>query len=194
MEERKEFKFYRSYYDVFEKLTTVRAKYEFIKALLDKEFLNVEPMRLSRDAEFAYISQKHSIERQCKGFIDRQLRNDPKVDPAVGGKADPKQQIEKEEKKEKERVIQESFLMFWDMYDHKQDRKPCEKLWRKIPTSEYSRIFAHVPVYVKSTPDKAFRKHPKTYLNQEAWNNDVIAPAEVKPEQKYVSQFKDLGW
>ena len=53
---RKGFNFYRSYYDVFNKLPE-KDKLEFIKALLDKQFLDVEPSKLTGMVDFAWISQ-----------------------------------------------------------------------------------------------------------------------------------------
>jgi hypothetical protein len=67
-----------------------------------------------------------------------------------------------------------TFNDFWNAYDHKQDRARCEKLWKKIEQSEKEKMMAHVDVYVASTPDKKFRKHPATYLYNKSWENEVI--------------------
>lgn len=32
---------------------------------------------------------------------------------------------------------------------------------------------AHVPSYVKSTPNKSYRKYPMTYLNNESWLDEI---------------------
>ena len=32
----------------------------------------------------------------------------------------------------------------------------------------------HLPHYIKSTPDKQFRKHPSTYLNNQGWFDEII--------------------
>lgn len=32
----------------------------------------------------------------------------------------------------------------------------------------------HLEVYIKATPDKQYRKHPMTYLNNKSWNDEVI--------------------
>lgn len=91
MEERKHFKFYRSYYEVAQELPPEEG-YHFLMAIFQKQFCDKEP-DLKGMAKFAYISQKHSIEAQVKGYKDRQLRSDPakapSVAPAAGGSEAP---------------------------------------------------------------------------------------------------------
>lgn len=76
--------------------------------------------------------------------------------------------------------IDNTFDTFWDLYDKKVDKGVCEKKWSKIPKSKHEHIFAHVKEYVKSTPDKQIRKNPETYLNREAWENEIIRYSEQK--------------
>ena len=33
---------------------------------------------------------------------------------------------------------------------------------------------AHIPLYIKSTPDKQYRKHPMTYLNNSGWLDEIL--------------------
>lgn len=91
MEERKHFKFYRSYYEVAQELPPEEG-YHFLMAVFEKQFCDKEP-ELKGMAKFAYISQKHSIEAQVKGYKDRQLRNNPSeapsAPPTVGGSEAP---------------------------------------------------------------------------------------------------------
>lgn len=67
--QRKAFNFYRSYFEVFNLLKTDKEKSEFITALLEKQFLNKEPGKLSSMVSLAYKSQEHSIKAQIEGFI-----------------------------------------------------------------------------------------------------------------------------
>jgi hypothetical protein len=68
------------------------------------------------------------------------------------------------------------FDKFWEIYDKKIDRKSCEKIWAKINPSEEEavKIVYAAGEYVKTVTDKQFQKHPKTWLNNESWNNDLI--------------------
>ena len=68
---RKGFNFFRSYYDVYNELTTSKDKLDFIEALLDREFLGIKPTKLKGMAKFAYISQTNSIDSQVKGWEDK---------------------------------------------------------------------------------------------------------------------------
>lgn len=67
---REAFNFYRSYYDVMLMITDKNEQLKYILALLDKQFNGVEP-NLTGQAQFAYISQKHSIDKQIKGWEDK---------------------------------------------------------------------------------------------------------------------------
>jgi hypothetical protein len=68
--ERKHFKFYKSYYDVFCELKNEKEKIAYIEAIFKKQFFNIET-ELNGMAKFAYISQRHNIENQVQGFIDK---------------------------------------------------------------------------------------------------------------------------
>jgi hypothetical protein len=76
----------------------------FIEALLSRQFTGSEPTNLLGMAKFAYISQKHSIDAQLKGFNDKQAAlqrvDNPPSEGGVGGGA--AQEKEKEKEKEKE--------------------------------------------------------------------------------------------
>jgi len=68
-----------------------------------------------------------------------------------------------------------SFDDFWDMYDRRTgSKKKCQEKYSKVSEEDRQKIKSHVPKYVSSTPDKQFRKHPLTYLNQESWNDEII--------------------
>jgi hypothetical protein len=69
-EERKVFNFYRSYYDVLEDIRKPEDKLTFLMALLDRQFKGIEP-NLKDIPKLVYISQKHSIDKQVKGWEDK---------------------------------------------------------------------------------------------------------------------------
>ena len=78
MENRKAFNFYRSYYDVVNELPN-EDKLEFLMALLNKQFNNVEP-ELTGISKFAYISQKYAIDAQVDGYLNK-TKNTPTEPP-----------------------------------------------------------------------------------------------------------------
>lgn len=66
------------------------------------------------------------------------------------------------------------FNVWWDAYQKKTVRGLVLKKWMKIDTNLYPKIFQHTKEYVKATPDKQYRKNPETYINQEAWDSEII--------------------
>ena len=85
------------------------------------------------------------------------------------------------------KLINIPFDEFWSMYDKKQDRAKCEKKWHSLTDEERLLTMNHLPAYIESTPNKQYRKHPATYLNGEAWNNEVISnlPTVTNNQQGY---------
>jgi len=118
---RKGFNFYRSYYDVYNELTTTKEKIDFIEALLDRQFLGTKPTKLGGMAKFAYISQTNAIDAQVKGYEDktgttlRPPSEPPCLPPSVGESSTPcLQEEEKEEEKEKEQDVKKLGVDFDD--------------------------------------------------------------------------------
>lgn len=78
---RKAFNFFVSYYETGNELND-KDRLQFYDAILKKQFENIE-VELTGMAKFAYISQKHSIYSQTKGYFDK--TKDPMFDPTAGG-------------------------------------------------------------------------------------------------------------
>lgn len=106
---RKAFNFFHSYYDVAKELND-KDRLSFLDALLKKQFEGKDT-ELSGMAKFAYLSQKHSIETQIKGYFDK--TKDAMFAPCQGGTqggskggyvAPSVQEKEKEKEQEKEQV------------------------------------------------------------------------------------------
>lgn len=173
---RKGFNFFRSYYDVYNELSD-KDKVAFIDALLDRQFLGIKPRGLTGMAKFAYISQINSIDSQIKGFEDKTgivltPCQPPPVGGSVGGGVPPCQQVE-EKGKEKVEVKDNMFDFFWDTYDYKVGRPKAEKAWSRLTDDQRENVMEHLKVYIPSTPDKKFRKHPTTYLNNKSWEDEI---------------------
>ncbi|MDX8339390.1 hypothetical protein SLH46_09370 [Draconibacterium sp. IB214405] len=82
------------------------------------------------------------------------------------------------------------FDQFWELYDKKTGKKRCLVLWNKLSDADKTKILTHVPKYVKSKPDKQFRKDPATYLNGEHWLDDVVFNEHVKLQSPEPAGFK----
>jgi hypothetical protein len=109
MKNRKAFNFYRSYYDLVIELPDEQ-KVQFLMAILNKQFLDVEP-QIDGLVGLLYKSQKHSIDAQVNGYKNKKgiTTEHPSVPPWVPptqGPTEPPwvQGEEKGEEKEKEQV------------------------------------------------------------------------------------------
>ena len=69
MKQREGFNFYRSYFDVLNMMNK-EEQLDFLIALLEKQFYGIEPS-LKGQSKFAYISQKHSIDKQVEGWENK---------------------------------------------------------------------------------------------------------------------------
>ena len=77
----------------------------------------------------------------------------------------------------------ESFILFWNMYDKKVGLKEkIEKKWNKLSDDDKKKIFEYIPKYKESQPDKQYRKNPDTFLNNKSWNDELI-PKNGTPKQ-----------
>lgn len=82
----------------------------------------------------------------------------------------------KEEEEEKEEKEEYSFDEFWDSYDKKVGKKDKVKIkFDKLSKQDKMQIKEYLPKYVRSTPDKNFRKNPETFLNNEAWKDEIVS-------------------
>ena len=67
-----------------------------------------------------------------------------------------------------------AFLEFWDLYGKKEGKATAEKKWNALNEKDRVAILAHVPKYVKATPEIEYRKNPTTYLNQRTWLDEHL--------------------
>jgi len=107
---RKGFNFFRSYFDVCNELPD-KERLEFLDALLNKQFLGIDPEHLEGLAKFAWISQIHSIDSQVKGYETKTKTklDDPSQAPTVAPTLPPtvQVQVEVQEKGEGKEEVKE---------------------------------------------------------------------------------------
>ena len=86
-----------------------------------------------------------------------------------------------------------SFEEFWDLYDKKKgDRGKLQKKWEKLRESERLAIMEYIPKYKLETPNKQYRKNPETFLNNKAWNDEIITEEISKPAQSREEWVKKI--
>lgn len=104
MNDRKAIKFYRSYYEVAKELpATMRGR--FIEAILAYQFEGIEP-KFSGTLKLAWISQKHSLDKQLEGYKHGVKGGAPPKgtsNPPPKGTSNQEKEKEKEEVQEKEK-------------------------------------------------------------------------------------------
>jgi uncharacterized protein YdaU (DUF1376 family) len=76
--------------------------------------------------------------------------------------------------KAKIEILDPKFEEWWLWYDYKISKDKAKKSWNKLNEQEKDLALQSVQAYVRSTPDKSFRKHPTTYLNQKSFNDEII--------------------
>jgi len=87
-----------------------------------------------------------------------------------------------------------SFNVFWDLYNKKVGVKECELKWNKLDIETQQKIIDFIPMFLKSITDKKYQPHPKTFLNQERWKDEIVSKSVNTDE--YVSYLKpeDKEW
>jgi len=76
---------------------------------------------------------------------------------------------EEEIREEKNR----SFDLFWERYGKKGTKKKSIDKWMKLKQPEIDKAFKVVDAYVKSTPDKQYRKGLESWIYNECWNDEI---------------------
>lgn len=88
--------------------------------------------------------------------------------------------------KDKDKVVESKqilFIDFWTLYDKKIGKKgELELKWNSLSASDRAAIMAHIPNYIIAQPNKKFRKNPATFLNDRAWDDELIF--ETKKQQE----------
>lgn len=104
------FKFYRSYFDVASELND-KDRLLFYDALMKRQFLGIEP-NLKGISKIVYVSQKHSIDAQIKGWEDKTGESlyAPIQGGSVGGALPPTLQEEEEVKVKEEVEVKEKLI------------------------------------------------------------------------------------
>lgn len=129
MIDRKAINFYRSYYEVA-KMLPVKYRWAFVEAVLDYQFTGKEPSDTT-GFELAWVSQKHSLDKQLQGFKHGQKGGRPPKgtsNPPPKGTSNQEQekvQVQVQlEKKVLKKTIEERKVDFWqnltllvDQYD-----------------------------------------------------------------------------
>lgn len=86
--------------------------------------------------------------------------------------------IKKESNKEliEKRIVDERFEKFWNLYGKDIQKDNCYNEWKFINTIDKDKILKTLPLYIESTPEVRFRRHPLTYLRNKVWLDEIFIP------------------
>lgn len=87
-----------------------------------------------------------------------------------------------------------TFARAWDLYQKKVGcKEKLEKKWNSMSQKDRKAAIEYIPFYVISQPDKQFRKNFQTFLNQRAWEDEIIGgtppPVSTNEPASQISQL-----
>lgn len=124
----------------------------------------VERFILMLENDNQVVRQKTNVTTLISIVNYKEYQTDDKPNDKPNSKANRNKQECKELK-------EDIFNAFWKLYDKQIDRKKCYDKFCKLTDEEIKLIFEKLPDYIRSTPEKQFRKNPTTWLNGKCWND-----------------------
>jgi len=80
---------------------------------------------------------------------------------------------------------EKAFEMFWGLYDKRVSLNKARTSFMQLTLEDMGKAIKGVKAYVDSTPDKAYRKFPSTWINQRCWEDEIIT-SDKKKINRYV--------
>lgn len=91
------------------------------------------------------------------------------------------------------KVTKDRFAEFWDLYGKKTDSSKCKTKFARLTKTEIELLFEKLPAYIKSTPDKQWRKNPITWLNGKCWNDEIMQNSQAQSVHTFETQNYQSG-
>lgn len=123
------------------------------------------------------FSEKYKIKKEKNLERIKQWRDNQEVTENVthyNNVCNADKEKKRKENESKVKLIDNEFEDWWIWYDYKKSKDKAQKAWNILTKEEKLLALKNVQAYVESTPDKQFRKHPTTYLNQKSFNDEII--------------------
>jgi len=167
---RKAFNFLRSYFDVLNELDKDKDRLEFLLAIINKQFLNEDPVDLNFVSNLCYESQRHQIETSVKGYEDKtgnklgessELKG-ALIGPSQGGEQGPSVQEEEKEEEEEKGQVQQVFVH--RSFDHLSlSIEEHKNLVNEFGSAEVEEILDQIENF------KGNKKYKSLYLTVKNW-------------------------
>ena len=157
------------------------------------------------------FSEKYKIKKEKNLERIKQWRDNQEVTENVthyesvcnAGKEKKRKENISKVKLSKVTIVDDKFEDWWLWYDNKKNKDKAQTIWNTLTEQEKNIALQCVKDYVESTPDKQYRKHPTTYLNQKSFNDEITirntsnqrTTPKITPEQSYEGLIKFRnGW
>lgn len=89
-----------------------------------------------------------------------------------------KKLLEYEGVKPTQEEAEKEFQKFWSAYGRKGNLKQTRRRWFNLSNKKQSLAMDKVTAYVKSTPEKCYRKGGEVWLLNECWNDEIVEAAQ----------------
>ena len=127
------------------------------------------------------FSEKYKIKKEKNLERIKQWRDNQEVTENVthyesvcnAGKEKKRKENISKVKLSKVTIVDDKFDDWWLWYDNKKNKDKAQTIWNTLTEQEKNIALQCVKDYVESTPDKQYRKHPTTYLNQKSFNDEI---------------------
>lgn len=186
MNKRKSFLIHIDSLDILDDLTNDQCG-ELFKAI--KSYQQNEEIKLSAIAKIAFSPFKNQFKRDFEKYQltcerralagsiggKQKVANATKCKQKVANLADNKNKTNNKNKSDNKNItLTAEFDLVWSMYDKKGNKKTSLAKFNKLSDSNKKLMAEHLPKYIRSTPDKQYRKNLETYINQECWNDEIV--------------------
>jgi hypothetical protein len=127
------------------------------------------------------FSEKYKIKKEKNLERIKQWRDNQEVTENVthyesvcnAGKEKKRKENISKVKLSKVTIIDDKFEDWYLWYDNKKNKDKAQTIWNTLTEQEKDIALRCVKSYVESTPEKQYRKHPTTYLNQKSFNDEI---------------------
>lgn len=86
-------------------------------------------------------------------------------------------------------VINEDFENWWNLYNKKVGKEKCLKKWQHMTKKDRKACIEATPRYVASITQKVYQKHPLTYLNSRAWEDEIYSEYDEQTVRKQQTEL-----
>jgi hypothetical protein len=166
------------------RLVTVNQLLYFIPKFIEFQYPNFPNSNVKQQASAIEILSKYQLFNKETLTVTQQLTNS-----YVNDNDNDNDNVNVNENEKKK--VNFSFENFWNLYDKKVgDKDKIIKKWLALSDQDREAVIKYIPGYIKSKPDKQYRKDPATFLNNKSWNDEIIQSIPKKRSTHGITEKK----